>query len=401
MRLGSGRDVARHLPTRLIHNLIDTIRHPGGGHLPDWQYQRLVVLGRYFGHAVVVAIIGTSLWLATAARPDRAQEAPRVVGDGANTSARARSPIIISARSGAIGGTVEVRAPGGDPPASMSPDLIARQFVASQSQTALLPSRSGFISYTVQSGDSVEAVARAFGLSPASVLFSNKEVEEEPDRLVIGQVLQIPPQDGARYIVQPNDTLSGIAESHGVSADAITNYAPNKLSSGANLLPGAALFVPNGARRIEPRVVLHSETLLTARVPAPAPAPAPVALTVPSGTGFAWPTTGFISQGFWAGHRAIDIASGTGIPIAASQSGYVTYAGWDNTGYGWVITIDHGNGFSTLYAHNSQLYVATGQAVSRGQVIAAMGSSGRSTGPHVNFEIRYNGAPVNPLIYLP
>jgi murein DD-endopeptidase MepM/ murein hydrolase activator NlpD len=116
---------------------------------------------------------------------------------------------------------------------------------------------------------------------------------------------------------------------------------------------------------------------------------------------FLWPTQGTITQNFWWGHGALDIALATGTPVAASDGGIVTFAGWDNSGYGYMVMLDHGNGFSTLYAHLSQYFVDAGQTVARGQTIAAMGSSGRSTGPHTHFEVRYNGAPQNPMFYLP
>jgi murein DD-endopeptidase MepM/ murein hydrolase activator NlpD len=97
----------------------------------------------------------------------------------------------------------------------------------------------------------------------------------------------------------------------------------------------------------------------------------------------------------------LDIAYAMGVPVLASDGGVVRYAGWDNTGYGWLVVVDHGNGFTTLYAHLDSFPVEVGQSVARGQIIGLMGSSGRSTGPHTHFEIRYNGVAQNPLFYLP
>lgn len=112
-----------------------------------------------------------------------------------------------------------------------------------------------------------------------------------------------------------------------------------------------------------------------------------------------WPVYGPISQYSRAGHRAIDITGKVGTALHASGSGYVVEAGW-NGGYGKTIVIDHGNGYSTRYAHCNSLSVAVGQKVSRGQAIATLGNTGRSTGPHCHFEVMYNGSAINPLSVL-
>lgn len=124
-----------------------------------------------------------------------------------------------------------------------------------------------------------------------------------------------------------------------------------------------------------------------------------------SGVGFIRPVTGgtitspfgYRSSGF---HKGLDIALSTGSPIYASAAGTVTFSGWNSTGYGYLVIIDHGNGFQTYYAHCSALYVTAGQYVSQGQNISAVGSTGNSTGPHVHFQIMYNGTPQNPQNYI-
>ncbi len=117
---------------------------------------------------------------------------------------------------------------------------------------------------------------------------------------------------------------------------------------------------------------------------------------------FAWPASGSVTQQFWGGHRAIDIGSWTGAPVKSADSGYVTVAGggW-NSGYGNYVVIDHGNGFVSLYAHLHSIYVRAGESVARGQQIGTLGNTGNSTGPHLHFEIRYQGVPGNPFSYLP
>ena len=119
-----------------------------------------------------------------------------------------------------------------------------------------------------------------------------------------------------------------------------------------------------------------------------------------------WPARGEVSSPYglrWNGsefHPGIDIANDAGTPIVATADGVVTYAGWNDGGYGNMVDIDHGNGVTTRYGHAMQVVVVTGQHVRRGQVIAYMGSTGRSTGPHVHYEVRVNGSTVNPISYL-
>jgi murein DD-endopeptidase MepM/ murein hydrolase activator NlpD len=124
----------------------------------------------------------------------------------------------------------------------------------------------------------------------------------------------------------------------------------------------------------------------------------------PSSAGLIWPVQGVITSPFgmrWGRmHEGIDIGAPTGTPIWAAAGGTVFYAGWEG-GYGNLTVIDHGNGLATAYGHQSRIVVATGQTVTRGQVIGYVGSTGHSTGPHLHFEVRVNGTPVDPLGYLP
>jgi murein DD-endopeptidase MepM/ murein hydrolase activator NlpD len=122
-------------------------------------------------------------------------------------------------------------------------------------------------------------------------------------------------------------------------------------------------------------------------------------------TGFIWPANGVLTSGYgprWGRiHQGIDIAGPVGTPIVAAASGRVVFSGWNDGGYGYLVEILHPDGTLTRYGHNSALYVKAGEEVNQGQLIAAMGSTGYSTGPHVHFEIRPNaGAAVDPMIYL-
>ena len=240
--------------------------------------------------------------------------------------------------------------------------------------------------YIVQSGDNVWKIAQSFGLRPETVLWSNPELETWPDYITVGQELFILPMDGAYHEVKAGDTLQSIAERYSVDVSVIIECEYNDLEEPYQLQAGERFVVPGGTRPLVPRYV---------RATAPPPADAP------RGSGdFMWPVSGYITQGYWLGHQALDISGTTGSLVYAADTGYVATTGWMG-GYGNYIVVNHGNGFETLYAHLSQIRVIAGQGVQRGQVIGLVGSTGRSTGPHLHFEIRQGGVKRNPFGFLP
>jgi murein DD-endopeptidase MepM/ murein hydrolase activator NlpD len=122
------------------------------------------------------------------------------------------------------------------------------------------------------------------------------------------------------------------------------------------------------------------------------------------GTGFfVWPTANHVLSGndYWSGHLGIDIGAGIGDPVHAADSGVIVFAGWSTQGYGYMVMIDHGNGYQTLYAHLSSVGVTCGSDVYQGGYIGAAGSTGNSTGAHLHFEVRYLGGFINPWYVLP
>ena len=255
-------------------------------------------------------------------------------------------------------------------------------------------SRTNLLVYTVSAGDTLFDIAERYHITADTLVWSN-DLGDNPDLLRLGQQLIILPVNGVLHTVAPGDTLDTIAKKYSVQVSDIVGYAWNHLDpQNPTLTLGQKLIVPNGTGPEPPK-------------PASPPDEAPLeyggpSANAPHGFGrFIWPITGMITQGFWRYHRAIDIGSYIGNPIKAADAGYVAIAGWSNEGYGYYVVLDHRNGYQTLYAHMSRILVAAGQSVSQGETIGLVGSTGNSTGPHLHFEIHFDGIQENPFNYLP
>jgi len=265
--------------------------------------------------------------------------------------------------------------------------------------------RTSAIEYTVTEGDSIFSIAQSFDISPETLLWSNYDVlSDNPHELSIGQVLKIPPTNGIWYKWTSKDTLEKVAAKFSVTVDDIKLYVGNNLDlSNPVIEPGQYVMVPGGSREYMQWVIPEI------------PRGAAGVATSPffqcdtsgiyyAGSGyFIWPSAVHTISGnnYWSGHLAIDIGAGMGSPIYAADGGVVVYAGWMNGGYGNVVIIDHNNGYVTVYAHLSAIYVNCGNAVPQGTQIGSAGSTGNSTGAHLHFEIRYMGGFINPLTVLP
>lgn len=232
--------------------------------------------------------------------------------------------------------------------------------------------------YRVQEGDTVSSIAEKFGVSIDTIVWENelKSAEAIKPR----QILRILPITGVRYRVKRGETIYSIAKKHQVEAQGIIDYPFNTFANDETfaLNAGQEIMIPEG---IKPREVVIDTTRYLARTVAPIPG------VVGEGT-FMWPTSGRISQRFYWYHRAVDIASADSPNILASQGGTVVTSGWGG-GYGNHVIIDHGNGYQTLYGHmrTGSVVVQPGQKVAQGAKLGVMGSTGRSTGPHLHFEI--------------
>lgn len=244
--------------------------------------------------------------------------------------------------------------------------------------------------YTVEEGDTLAGIAAKFDISTNTVLWANGL--RERDVLKVGDHVTILPTTGVLHTVKSGDTLLAIADEYDVQALEVATY--NGLSDTHKLSIGQKLIVPDGyiEARQAPQVVPR-DTRIAEREP-DGPTPEPVKVT--AGSRMLRPVAGYVSQTFgrW-GHTGVDIAGNAGAPVYAAGDGTVEFSGWMG-GYGNLIIVNHGSGTETYYAHNSALYVKKGQSVAKGAAIGKVGSTGRSTGPHLHLELRKNGRPVNP-----
>lgn len=232
--------------------------------------------------------------------------------------------------------------------------------------------------HTVRSGETLWDIAKSYGITIDNILASNDIPNS--NRIRVGQQLQILTVKGVLHQVSHGESVWEIAQRYGVSLAEITEV--NSIDDASKIQPGAKLVIPGATHLLIKDALVVNGQLQQA---------------------FDWPARARISSRFgirWGKmHNGIDIAVVTGTPIKAAADGKVIYSG-TNGGYGIMVIVDHGKGVETRYAHHSRNAVKVGQTVKRGDVIAYSGNTGVSTGPHLHFEIRYNGSAVDPLKYL-
>jgi murein DD-endopeptidase MepM/ murein hydrolase activator NlpD len=280
----------------------------------------------------------------------------------------------------------------------------------------IIPSRprQEVVKYTVVEGDTVFGIAEKFGLKPETVLWGNYSIlQDNPHALQPGQELTILPSDGVYWEWSSGNTLTGFANYFGARPEDILNAPINNLDpavidpANPNIPDGTLLFVPNGRREF---IAWSAPLGVTRENPASARVLGPGACDPVSGGAvgfgsFVWPANNHHLSGFDyapnANHRGLDIAGNDGEAVFATDAGVVVYAGWNNYGYGNMIMVDHGNNFQSLYAHLSGISVGCGQSVGQGDLIGAIGNTGRSSGSHLHFEIRAISSWVNPWDVLP
>ncbi len=250
--------------------------------------------------------------------------------------------------------------------------------------------RDKVITYTVQKGDTLSTIARKYGISTETVRWANSLTLDD---ITIGDLLSIPPVTGIVHKVAQGETVYTIAKKYDTDPQKIVEFPFNDFANPEtfSLVAGQTLIVPDGIKPSEQPTTPRRQIYL-------------VQGTVSiSNAGFTWPISGGISQFASWYHMALDITADFGSPIKAAQDGKVVIVSigtWDG-GYGNNVWVDNGSGIATHYAHMSSIYVKPGDSVLAGKtVIGAIGLTGRTTGPHVHFEIRQNGILVNPLPFL-
>jgi murein DD-endopeptidase MepM/ murein hydrolase activator NlpD len=301
-----------------------------------------------------------------------------------------------------------------------------------------------FTTYTVQAGDTLQKVSVRTGIAP-EYLKANNPLIADMDQLIVGQQVRIPMANGLIHDIHSGETLLDIADRYGSTLQAI--LAANEISDPNSISVRAQIFVPHAkmpspdppspalvpsATQVNAPVALGIEATPTptatraasqaataASTATRSASPSSVAATataspttaaaaaVPRGGSSCavWPAQGPISSAFGPSHPLgidIDMFNRAGAPVVACAGGTVTFAGGDPCcSYGLYVDVDHGNGFSTRYAHCSSISVSRGQTVSAGQRVCGAGSTGYSTGTHVHVEARRGGSLINPMSVLP
>ncbi|PIP32653.1 hypothetical protein COV53_05435 [Candidatus Gottesmanbacteria bacterium CG11_big_fil_rev_8_21_14_0_20_37_11] len=243
--------------------------------------------------------------------------------------------------------------------------------------------RFEIIDYEVNKGDTLASISDKFGISVDTIKWANSL---KTDKLLPAQILRIPPVTGIVHKVSPGDSVYSVAKKYKSDAQKIVNFPANDFADLDTfaLNVGQIVFIPDG--------------VMPEAAPIFKPAPVPQFIAGAGGK-FMWPTQGKITQYPVSYHMAVDIANRGAPPVAAANGGVVSYAGCLKYGYGCHVIISHADGYQTLYGHLSSYNVNSGDNVGRGQVIGRMGSTGRSTGTHLHFEIRRNGVLLNPLSF--
>ncbi|MBR5265607.1 MAG: peptidoglycan DD-metalloendopeptidase family protein [Clostridia bacterium] len=274
-----------------------------------------------------------------------------------------------------------------------------------QMEKELMANTREVLTHSVVKGDTFSTIAEQYGISTQTLKKLNPDIEET--KIQIGAEIRV----AAAVPVLSVKSTQTITYTEDIAYDVEVEYSDSMYKTqskikqkgqvGTEEVVADVIYIDGTeVERVELSRTVIEEPVKEIKVVGTKKPPAK------SATGsFRWPTSGRISSKYgyrWGGefHNAIDIATASGTPIVAADGGTVTLAKW-NGNYGYCVVIDHGNGYTTLYAHSSKLLVSKGQKVAKGEKIALVGSTGRSTGPHLHFEVKKNGRNINPYNVLP
>ena len=250
--------------------------------------------------------------------------------------------------------------------------------------------RDKVVTYTIQKGDTLSTIAKKFDISEDTIRWAN---DLTTDYLTVGDTLQILPVTGILHKVQSGDTVYSIAKAYNTNPQQIVDFPFNDFANPETftLVTGQFLVVPDGVKQEAGVAPVYKQVYI---------AQGPVSI---SSAGLTWPLRGGISQFASWYHMALDITDPIGTPIVSAQDGVVSKVsvGTYDGGYGNNVYVEGGNGVGTHYAHMMAVNVSAGQSVTAGQtVLGWVGMTGRTTGPHVHFEVSKNGVLANPMSYL-
>lgn len=304
-------------------------------------------------------------------------------------------------------------------------NLVKEEVVEKKEKKLSIPEKKAEkITYKVQKRDTVQSISRKFGLKPETIIMNNKSAMD--NRLKVGEVLTFPSINGLYYKLQKNETLAKVSKKYGVKVIDIVDYNninPKKLKAGTILfLKGVTL---KRYRDVQERLIAAQQAKEEQKkikeqknkVKKGSGSTSPDTdkgediggAASHSGEGFSFPVRyAGVSSPFgnryhpvlrrYILHTGVDLVAKY-VPLRASKAGVVTFAG-NMSGYGKIIIIKHDNGYETRYAHLSVISTNVGEHVNKGDLIGKTGNSGRTTGPHLHFEVRHNGIPKNPMKYL-
>lgn len=262
--------------------------------------------------------------------------------------------------------------------------------------------RDHIIEHTIASGETISQIAEKYKIDTNTIRWANNL--SDGDIVKPGQKLKILPVSGVAHEVANGDTIYTIADKYKANPQAIVDLYSNYIGEDFKVQTGQTVIVPDG---VPPAKLAPAK-----------PAPRYIAQAQPKAVvpgnddrnddqkvsqgplGFIWPVGGQISQYFTGYHTGLDIAGPIGTPVVAANGGKVVEAAKLGVGYGWHVIVDHGNGYQTMYAHLSRIDVKVGDTVGQGETVGLRGSTGRSTGPHLHFEVRRSGGFQNPLAFL-